>query len=73
MNFFCMINFFRLAANEKLYISSIMHIRDVRDKRRLIIKSIDVILFGPPQRKYFDLIRIRSRIGEPSSLCGNKH
>lgn len=48
-----MTNYFRLAANEKMYISSIMHIRDVRDKRRLIIKSIDVILFGPPQRTYF--------------------
>ncbi|CAF0927732.1 unnamed protein product [Adineta steineri] len=39
----------RLAANEKMYISSIMHIRDVRDKRRLIIKATDVVLFGPPQ------------------------
>lgn len=33
--------------------SSIMHIRDVHDKRRLIIKSIDVVLFGPPQRTYW--------------------
>ncbi|UJR33376.1 hypothetical protein I4U23_020824 [Adineta vaga] len=39
----------RIAANEKLYISSIMHIRDVRDKRRLIIKATDIVLFGPPQ------------------------
>lgn len=42
---------YRIAANEKLYISSIMHVRDVRDKRRLIIKSTDVVLFGPPQGK----------------------
>ena len=40
---------FRLAANEKHYIPSIMHIRDVRDKRRLVIKAIDVVLVGPPQ------------------------
>jgi len=39
----------RLATNEKQYISSIMHVRDIRDKRRLIIKSLDVVLFGPPQ------------------------
>lgn len=26
-----------------------MHIRDVRDKRRLVIKATDVVLFGPPQ------------------------
>ena len=45
------ISYNRLAANEKHYISSIMHIRDVRDKRRLIIKATDVVLFGPPQGK----------------------
>lgn len=42
----------RLAANEKHYIPSIMHIRDVRDKRRLVIKATDVVLFGPPQGLY---------------------
>lgn len=42
----------RLAVNDKHYISSIMHIRDVRDKRRLMIKATDVVLFGPPQRKH---------------------
>jgi hypothetical protein len=43
---------YRIAANEKHYIPSIMHIRDVRDKRRLIIKATDVVLFGPPQGRY---------------------
>jgi hypothetical protein len=28
-----------------------MQIRDPRHKRRLIIKSVDVVLFGPPPRK----------------------
>ncbi|CAF1099642.1 unnamed protein product [Adineta ricciae] len=42
----------RIAANEKMYISSIMHIRDVRDKRRLIIKATDIVLFGPPQHTH---------------------
>lgn len=40
----------RLAANERHYISMIMHIRDIRDKQRLIIKSTDAVLFGPPIR-----------------------
>ncbi|CAF4894384.1 unnamed protein product [Rotaria magnacalcarata] len=39
----------RLGANEKHYISSVIHIRDVRDKRRLIIKAADLVLFGPSQ------------------------
>ncbi|CAF1099606.1 unnamed protein product [Adineta ricciae] len=38
----------RLAANEKHYLSAIMQIRDLRHKRRLIIKATDVVLFGPP-------------------------
>ncbi|CAF2712552.1 unnamed protein product [Rotaria sp. Silwood2] len=42
----------RLAANEKQYISSIMHIRDVHDKQQLIIKAIDVVLFGPQQKTH---------------------
>lgn len=29
-----------------------MQIRDPRHKRRLIIKATDVVLFGPPQRKW---------------------
>jgi hypothetical protein len=27
-----------------------MHIRDRRDKQRLIIKATDIVLFGPPER-----------------------
>ncbi|CAF0721856.1 unnamed protein product [Didymodactylos carnosus] len=42
----------RLAANEKHYITGIMHIRDPRHKRRLIIKATDVVLFGPPQNPH---------------------
>ncbi|UJR33378.1 hypothetical protein I4U23_020826 [Adineta vaga] len=38
----------RLAANEKHYLSGIMQVRDLRHKRRLIIKATDVVLFGPP-------------------------
>ena len=45
---------FRLAANDKQYISTIMQIRDLRDKRRLIIKATDIVLFGPPQGKTID-------------------
>ena len=35
-----------------------MHIRDVRDKRRLIIKATDVVLFGPPQGRSASKFRI---------------
>ncbi len=35
-----------------------MQIRDPRHKRRLIIKSTDIVLFGPPQRKLFNFILI---------------
>jgi len=31
-----------------------MQIRDPRHKRRLIIKSTDIVLFGPPQRISFN-------------------
>ncbi len=53
--------YFRLAANDRQYITMIMHIRDLRDKQRLIIKSTDIVLFGPPERKainckYFNLL-----------------
>jgi len=34
----------------------IMHIRDIRDKQRLIIKSTDIVLFGPHERTVFELI-----------------
>ncbi|CAF1297206.1 unnamed protein product [Rotaria magnacalcarata] len=42
----------RLAANQRHYLSAIMQIRDPRHKRRLIIKSTDVVLFGPPQHTH---------------------
>ncbi|CAF0896732.1 unnamed protein product [Adineta steineri] len=42
----------RLAANEKHYLSGVMQIRDLRHKRRLIIKATDVVLFGPPPRTH---------------------
>ncbi len=54
--FLCILtSFYRLAANEKQYISTIMQIRDPRHKRRLIIKATDIVLFGPPQRLSFNL------------------
>ena len=62
------LNYFRLAANEKQYISSIMHIRRVREKQRLIIKAIDIVEFWPPSRCYFNFIRKfsnRNRIVAP--------
>ena len=55
MKFFILILLFRLATNEKHYLSSIMHIRDPRHKRLLMIKATDVVLFGPPQRINFQL------------------
>ncbi|CAF1159111.1 unnamed protein product [Adineta steineri] len=42
----------RLAANDKQYLSTIMQIRDLRHRRRLIIKATDIVLFGPPQRTH---------------------
>ena len=49
---------YRLAVNEKQYLSGIMQIRDLRHKRRLIIKATDVVLFGPPQRMWNKVTKI---------------
>ncbi|CAF4414585.1 unnamed protein product, partial [Adineta steineri] len=37
---------------KKHYLSGVMQIRDLRHKRRLIIKATDVVLFGPPPRTH---------------------
>ena len=42
----------RLALNENNYYSTVMQIKDPRHKRLLIIKSTDLVLFGPQQSKF---------------------
>lgn len=39
----------RLAVNENNYYLNVMQIRDSRHKRLLMVKSTDVVLFGPQQ------------------------
>nr|XP_046268839.1 stromal interaction molecule 2-like isoform X1 [Scatophagus argus] len=40
----------RIAANEPSFLSGQLKIQDQRDKQKLNIKALDVVLFGPPTR-----------------------
>lgn len=40
----------RIAANEPLFLSFHLKVQDQRDKQKLTIKALDVVLFGPPTR-----------------------
>ncbi|XP_053182536.1 stromal interaction molecule 2-like [Scomber japonicus] len=40
----------RIAANEPSFLSVQLKIQDQRDKQKLSIKALDVVLFGPPSR-----------------------
>ncbi|XP_059902875.1 stromal interaction molecule 2-like isoform X1 [Gadus macrocephalus] len=40
----------RIAANEPAFLSGHLRIQDQRDKQKLNIKALDVVLFGPPTR-----------------------
>ncbi|XP_071360346.1 stromal interaction molecule 2 [Trachinotus anak] len=40
----------RIAANEPSFLSGYLRIQDQRDKQKLNIKALDVVLFGPPTR-----------------------
>ncbi|XP_032419989.1 stromal interaction molecule 2 [Xiphophorus hellerii] len=40
----------RIAANEPSFLSSQLKVLDQRDKQKLNIKALDVVLFGPPTR-----------------------
>lgn len=41
----------RIAANEPSFLSVHLRVQDQRDKQKLNIKALDVVLFGPPTRK----------------------
>lgn len=41
----------RIAANEPSFLSVHLKVQDQRDKQKLTIKALDVVLFGPPTRK----------------------
>ena len=43
----------RLVANENHYFSNVLHIKDSRHKRLIIVKATDIVLFGVPQSKIF--------------------
>lgn len=43
--------FYRIAANEPSFLSGQLRVQDPRDKQKLNIKALDVVLFGPPTRK----------------------
>uniref|UniRef100_A0A669BA60 Stromal interaction molecule 2 n=1 Tax=Oreochromis niloticus TaxID=8128 RepID=A0A669BA60_ORENI len=40
----------RIAANEPSFLSGQLRVQDQRDKQKLTIKALDVVLFGPPTR-----------------------
>ncbi|KAM9313666.1 stromal interaction molecule 2-like [Pholidichthys leucotaenia] len=40
----------RIAANEPSFLSGHLKVQDQRDKQKLSIKALDVVLFGPPTR-----------------------
>ncbi|XP_051940556.1 stromal interaction molecule 2-like isoform X1 [Hippocampus zosterae] len=40
----------RIAANEPSFLSGQLRVQDQRDKQKLNIKALDVVLFGPPSR-----------------------
>ncbi|XP_010744121.3 stromal interaction molecule 2 [Larimichthys crocea] len=40
----------RIAANEPSFLSGHLRVQDQRDKQKLNIKALDVVLFGPPTR-----------------------
>ncbi|KAJ3614849.1 hypothetical protein NHX12_018419 [Muraenolepis orangiensis] len=40
----------RIAANEPAFLSGHLRVQDQRDKQKLNIKALDVVLFGPPTR-----------------------
>ncbi|XP_049900439.1 stromal interaction molecule 2 [Epinephelus moara] len=40
----------RIAANEPSFLSGYLRVQDQRDKQKLNIKALDVVLFGPPTR-----------------------
>ncbi|KAM7394190.1 hypothetical protein PAMP_021003 [Pampus punctatissimus] len=44
----------RIAANEPSFLSGHLRVQDQRDKQKLNIKALDVVLFGPPTRKNND-------------------
>lgn len=51
----------RIAANEPSFLSGHLRVQDQRDKQKLNIKALDVVLFGPPTRE-------KSPSYSPSSL-----
>lgn len=42
----------RIAANEPSFLSGHLKVQDQRDKQKLNIKALDVVLFGPPTRPH---------------------
>ncbi|CAL9700293.1 unnamed protein product [Knipowitschia caucasica] len=42
----------RIAANEPAFLSGHLKVQDQRDKQKLNIKALDVVLFGPPTRPH---------------------
>uniref|UniRef100_A0A671XN01 Stromal interaction molecule 2 n=1 Tax=Sparus aurata TaxID=8175 RepID=A0A671XN01_SPAAU len=42
----------RIAANEPSFLSGQLRVQDQRDKQKLNIKALDVVLFGPPTRPH---------------------
>uniref|UniRef100_A0A3Q1G3P5 Tromal interaction molecule 2a n=1 Tax=Acanthochromis polyacanthus TaxID=80966 RepID=A0A3Q1G3P5_9TELE len=45
-----MASVYRIAANEPSFLSIQLRVQDQRDKQKLNIKALDVVLFGPPTR-----------------------
>lgn len=41
----------RLAVNNMQYLSNVLGIKDPKHKQKLVLKAMDVVLFGPPKGK----------------------
>lgn len=46
-----LVSIYRIAANEPSFLSAHLKVLDQRDKQKLNIKALDVVLFGPPTRR----------------------
>ncbi|KAK2816973.1 hypothetical protein Q5P01_025164 [Channa striata] len=47
----------RIAANEPSFLSGQLKVQDQRDKQKLNIKALDVVLFGPPTRPHHNYMK----------------
>ena len=62
----------RIAANEPSFLSGQLKVQDQRDKQKLNIKALDVVLFGPPTRMSKLFSSLSTPIKSPDSFIFHK-